>query len=188
MRTFRKSISTKENEEDNPMTDDSSLALDMLDLSILSHLHSNSRKSFSDIARGLDVAVNTVRNRVNKMVDNGIITFITRIVPEKIGLQAYANILIAAESDKIDSITEELLTYPEVSFISLIIGQFDILLDVMCYDNQHLKNLIMERIRKIPGVKRTETLIMIKVLRWNTLDIMANKDHWVSVKDPLETS
>jgi len=174
--------------EQNTMADNFNITVDELDLTILSHLHSDGRKSFSDIARELDVAVNTIRNRVNKMANDGIITFITRISPEKMGFQAYANILIAAESDKVDSITEELLTYPEVSFLSLIMGQFDILLDVMCYDNYHLRNLIMERIRKISGVKRTETLMMIKVLRWDTPDIMANKDHWESVMDPLKTS
>ena len=174
--------------ENNTMAVDSNITLDELDLTILSHLHSDGRKSFSDIARELDVAVNTIRNRVNKMVDDGILTFIARVTPEKVGFQAYANILIAANANKVESITEELLTYPEVSFISLIIGQFDILLDVMCYDNQHLSNLIMERIRKIPGVKRTETMMIIKVLRWDTPDIMTNKEHWENIKNPLNNS
>lgn len=174
--------------ENNTMAVDSNITLDELDLTILSHLHSDGRKSFSDIARELGVAVNTIRNRVNKMVDDGILTFIARVTPEKVGFHAYANILIAANANKVESITEELLTYPEVSFISLIMGQFDILLDVMCYDNQHLSNLIMERIRKIPGVKRTETMMIIKVLRWDTPDIMTNKEHWENIKNPMNNS
>ena len=99
------------------MADNFNITVDELDLTILSHLYNDGRKSFSDIARELDVAVNTVRNRVNKMANDGIITFITRIAPEKMGFQAYANILIATESDKVDSITEELLTEIELALV-----------------------------------------------------------------------
>lgn len=167
------------------MFDNTNIVLDELDYSILSLLHTDGRMSFSDIARELDVAVNTVRNHVAKMVDNGILTFIAHVSPEKVGFQAYANILISAEaSSMVEPIAEELLTYPEVSSLSMVIGQYDLLFDVMCYNNEHLSNLIMDRIQKIPGVERTETIMIIKVLKWATPDLMALKNYWENVSLP----
>jgi len=152
---------------------------DDLDISILSHLIDDGRKSFSDIAKDLDVAVNTVRNRVARMVENGMLTFLARVRPEKVGFQAYANILISVEaSNQVESVAAQLVKYPEVSFVSMVMGKYDLLIDVMCYDNRHLSNLLTERIQKIPGVKQTESILMIKVLKWEQPDLLGLKEYW----------
>ncbi len=161
-------------------------ALDDLDFSIITILQNDGRKSFTEIAKELDVAVNTIRNHVAKMVDNGVLTFIARVPPEKVGFQAYANIMIRAEKSKdVDFIAKEVLKYPEVSFVSLVVGEYDLLLDAMCYNNQHLTDLLTDRIQKIPGVEKTQTIIMVKVLNWENPDLVALKDYWAN--EPLSS-
>ena len=156
-------------------------ALDEIDFSIMSRLQNDGRKSFTEIAKELDVAVNTVRNRVAKMVDNGVLRFIARVPPEKVGFQAYANIMIRAErSQDVDFIAHEVLKYPEVSFVSLVVGDYDLLLDAMCYNNEHLTDLLTKRIQKIPGVEKTQTIIMVKVLNWDNPDLVALKEYWAN--------
>ncbi len=61
--------------------------LDELDFSIITMLQNDGRKSFTEISKELAVAVNTVRNHVAKMVDNGVLTFIARVPPEKVGFR-----------------------------------------------------------------------------------------------------
>ena len=156
-------------------------SLDDVDFAIVSRLQNDGRKSFTEIARELDVAVNTVRNRVAKMVENGVLTFIARVPPEKVGFQAYANIMIRAETSKVvDFIAKEVLKYPEVSFVSLVVGDYDLLLDAMCYNNEHLTDLLTKRIQKIPGVEKTQTIIMVKVLNWDNPDLVALKEYWAN--------
>lgn len=152
---------------------------DDLDIAILSHLIDDGRKSFSDIAKDLNVAVNTVRNRVARMIDTGMLTFLARVRPEKVGFQAYANILISVEpSNQVESVAAQLLKFPEVSFLSMVFGKYDLLIDVMCYDNRHLSDLITERIQKIPGVKQTESIMMIKVYKWEQPNLLGLREYW----------
>jgi len=166
--------------------ENTTFGLDDLDIAIVSHLIDDGRKPFSDIAKDLDVAVNTVRNRVARMVDNGLLTFLARVKPERVGFQAYANILISVESSsQVESVAAQLVKYPEVSFVSMVMGKYDLLIDVMCYDNLHLRDLLTERIHKIPGVKQTESILMIKVLKWEQPSLLGLKEYW-SNKIPSE--
>ena len=161
------------------MDENTIIDLDELDIAMLSHLIDDGRKSFSDIAKDLDVSVNTVRNRVARMVDNGMLTFLARVKPEKVGFQAYANILISVETlSQVESVAAQLVKYPEVSFVSMVMGKYDLLIDVMCYDNRHLSNLLTERIQKIPGVRQTESILMIKVLKWEQPSLLGLKEYW----------
>ncbi len=168
------------------MDENTTFGLDELDIAIMSHLIYDGRKPFSDIAKDLDVAVNTVRNRVARMVDNDLLTFLARVKPERVGFQAYANILIAVESsNQVEKVAAQLVEYPEVSFVSMVMGKYDLLIDVMCYDNLHLRDLLTERIRKIPGVRQTESTMIIKVLKWEQPNLLGLKEYWSS-KIPSE--
>lgn len=119
------------------MNENSISTLDELDFAIITMLQNDGRKPFAEIAKDLNVAVNTVRNHVAKMVDNSVLTFIARVPPEKVGFQAYVNNMIrAGKSRGVDIIAKEVLKYPDVSFVSLVVGEFDLLLDAMCYNNQ----------------------------------------------------
>ncbi len=141
--------------------------LDELDMAILQELTEDGRKSFTDIARNLDVAANTVRNRVNRMVEEGTLTFLIRVNSAHVGLHAYGSIFIDVQpTNLIDAIANEIASYPETSFLAIMAGEHDLWVDVMCRDNEHLMELITERIQKIEGVVNTKTQIILKVHSW----------------------
>ena len=156
---------------------DQRIVLDDLDFAILSQLREDGRKSFSDIARDLKVAVNTVRNRVGKMVEEGTLNFIGRVNPLHAGFHAYASIFVAVEpSSLIEDVAVKLTEMPETSFVCMTTGEFDLWMDVMCRDNQHLTELVTDRIQKIPGVHRTKTLFIMKVFKYSQPDLGALRD------------
>jgi len=143
------------------------IVLDELDLRILSHLESNGRKPYTEIARATGVSVGTVHNRVSRMVANKTLTFIGRINPFHVGLHAFALIFIAVKPPQLlDDAVEIILHYPEVSFLGIVAGEFDIHIDVMCRDNDHLFELVHDRIHTIPGVVDTKTIQVLNIHQW----------------------
>jgi Lrp/AsnC family transcriptional regulator for asnA, asnC and gidA len=166
------------------MAKDENITLDELDLEILSHLESNGRKSFSEIARATSVSVGTVHNRVSKMLSNKTLTIIGRINPFHAGLNAFALIFIAVKPPQLfDEAVEILLQYPEVSFLGILTGDFDIHIDVMCRDNDHLYELVHDRIHKIAGVVETKTIPILRVHQWSQPSLQLLREHHLDEKN-----
>ena len=140
--------------------------LDELDFAILSHLREDGRKSFTELANALDVSVGTVRNRYAALVENKVLQVYGRVNPQQVGFVAYAHILVSVRpSHRIDPILKEFAEYPEVAFLAVTTGEYDIVFDVMCRDSEHLSELIQERVQKTEGVNYTTTNIYLKVLK-----------------------
>lgn len=140
--------------------------LDALDFAILSHLREDGRKSFTELANVLDVSVGTIRNRYANLVQDKILQVYGRVNPQQVGFIAYAHILVSVRpSHHIEHVLEEFMTYPEVAFLAVTTGEYDIVLDVMCRDSEHLSELIRERVQKTEGVHFTTTNIYLKVLK-----------------------
>ncbi|MEM8863734.1 MAG: Lrp/AsnC family transcriptional regulator [Chloroflexota bacterium] len=141
-------------------------ALDELDFAILSHLREDGRKSFTELAQALDVSVGTVRNRYAALTESNVLQVYGRVNPAQVGFVAYAHILVSVRpSNKIEPVLEEFSQYPELAFLAVTTGQYDIVLDVMCRDSEHLNSLIRERVQKTEGVNYTTTNIYLKVLK-----------------------
>ncbi len=146
--------------------------LDELDFEIISALREDGRKSFTDLANTLNVSVGTIRNRYEKLVENHVLQVYGRVNPATVGFIAYAHILISVRpSHRIDAILQELVTYPEVAFLAVATGDYDIVLDVMCRDSQHLSELIQDRVQVIEGVVHTKTNMYLKVLKTAQPDV-----------------
>ena len=141
-------------------------ALDELDFAILSHLRDDGRKSFTELANDLNVSVGTVRNRYAALVESKVLQVYGRVNPAQVGFVAYAHILVSVRpSNRIEAILEEFSQYPELSFLAVTTGEYDIVLDVMCRDSDHLNSLIRERVQTTEGVNYTTTNIYLKVLK-----------------------
>lgn len=146
--------------------------LDDLDFAILTHLQNEGRKSFTEIAEDLGVALGTVRNRVARMVDNGQVDFIARVDPSRLGFDAYANIHISVRpSMLIEQVAKEIAAFPEVNYLALVAGEYDLEVDVACPDNNHLTSLIADRIHKIEGVVNTNTSMVLRTYKIDQVDL-----------------
>jgi len=115
-----------------------------------------------------------VRNRVGKMIEDGALNFVGRVNPLRAGFHAYASIFIAVEpSSLIEDVAAKLTEMPEASFVCMTSGEFDLWMDVMCRDNQHLTELVTNRLQKIPGVNKTKTMFVMKVFKYGQPDLGA---------------
>lgn len=150
----------------------STMQLDDLDYKILEKLIKDGRKSFTDIADELNVSVGTIRNRFNVFVENELLTIIGRVNPDKIGFHTYAQILIKVRPvDKVTQVAENIANLPEVSFLAMTTGAYDLEVNVMCRDNEHLVQLMTNHITKMDGIFESATNIYFKVYKYAQPDL-----------------
>lgn len=126
--------------------------LDELDFSILNCLQQDGRMSFTDIAEKLNVSVGTVRSRVNKLLEDGTVNIIGRVNPHKVGFTSYAHIAVYVRPATLkEAVAHAILKFKEVSFLAMTSGDYDLEVDVMCKNNDHLVGFI-DTISAIDGL------------------------------------
>lgn len=144
---------------------------DELDFAILSCLQKDGRMSFTEIADQLNVSIGTARTRLNRLIDEGIISIVGRVDPAKVGFGAYAHVAVYVRPATLkERIAEEIAKMPEVSFLASTSGDYDLEVDVMCPDNNHLVEFINE-ISKIDGIYQTKTTLYFKVYKYAQPDL-----------------
>lgn len=140
---------------------------DEIDHLILQTLQNDGRKSFSDLAKEMGMAVSTISKRYMNLVDCGILAIIGRVEPERIGLNAYASINVQVDTlANVERVAQELMALPEVSFLALRTGDFQLEINVMCRDNSHLMEILRNNMDKINHVRKYEINMYLKVYKW----------------------
>lgn len=145
---------------------------DELDFQILKLLQKDGRMSFTEISKEINVAVSTIRHRYINLVEDGTLQIIGRIDPNHIGFNAYASILISVKPKSLlYPILNELTKLPEISFLALVSGDFDIEANVMCRDMEHLNELLGDKIHNMEGVFDTKTNMYMKIYKFSQPDL-----------------
>lgn len=146
-------------------------SLDELDFSILSYLQQDGRMSFTVIAEKLGVSIGTVRTRFNKLIEDGTINIVGRVDPDKVGFRSYAHIAVYVRPATLkEKVAQQIMAMPEVSFLAMTSGDYDLEVDVMCRDNDHLVKFVNE-LSDINGVNQTKTTIYFKVYKYAQPDL-----------------
>ena len=141
--------------------------LDGLDRMILHILQEDGRASYSEIARRLKVPESTVRLRVKKLMEQGVIRkFAALINPFKAGYSIVAFIAVDVEPSRVKKAAEELSKLPEVDVLGIATGAHDILMQVTVKDLQELEGFLIEKLGRIEGIRSTETSILTSVRKW----------------------
>ena len=100
------------------------------------------------------------------IVNNKIILIYGKIDPNRIGFNAYAHIFVSVRpAQLIERIAEQIAEFPEVNFVAMVAGEYDLEVDVMCRNNDHLPSLMNERLHKIQGVYHTRTTMYLRVYK-----------------------
>ncbi|NRB52516.1 MAG: Lrp/AsnC family transcriptional regulator [Saprospiraceae bacterium] len=145
----------------------SDTTLDQLDWSILYHLQEDGRRSFTELAEELKVSVGTIRNRYHKLVEDNILHIVGWADPVKAGFNAYARVTIEVKpTELIRTVAEALAKVPEVTFLAITSGQYDLEINLLCKDNRQLLDVMHQKIHPIKGVYETNTTIYFEVLKW----------------------
>jgi Lrp/AsnC family transcriptional regulator for asnA, asnC and gidA len=128
-------------------------ALDDLDVSILGHLEQDGRRSYSEIADALGVAISTVSSRVSKLIERNVVAITAIINPQEVGLEAPATLLIAIQPRYFDEVVKTIIACPEVVYASMTTGRHNLIVDVLCRDAHHLAELITARLYALEGIQ-----------------------------------
>ncbi len=153
------------------MEKNGNIILDDLDFAILSFLQKDGRMSFTVIAQKLKVSIGTVRTRFNKLIEDGTVNIIGRVDPDKVGFHSYAHIAVYVRPATLkEKIAQKIVKMPEVSFLAGTSGDYDLEVDVMCRNNEHLVEFI-NGLSKMEGVYQTKTTIYFKVYKYAQPDL-----------------
>lgn len=137
--------------------------LDELDRQIIGELQEDGRRPFREIARNLGVSERTIRGRAKRLQDSGILRILAFADPFTVGKSVLALVLLRVEALAHDRLVEQISAYSEVSYVSSLIGRADIYAQLICRDNEHLWELVNQRLRGLDGVLETETMMEMKV-------------------------
>jgi len=143
-----------------------------LDKRIIEHLQQDGRRPFTQIAADLGVSEAAVRARTNRLVERGILQIVGVTDPLKIGFHEQAMIGIRCERDKLIEVAEAVAAFPEVDYVVITAGSYDLLIETVCEDNNALLTFLTERLRRVDGVRDTETFVYLRMVKqtyqWGT--------------------
>lgn len=137
-------------------------ALDDLSLAIIAQLQEDGRRPYATIGKAVGLSETAVRQRVQRLVETGVLQIVAVTDPHRMGLIRHAMIGIRAEGD-LQRVSDALAAMAEVVYVVITAGTFDILAEVLCADDEELLGILNDRIRTLPGVVGTETFVYLKV-------------------------
>jgi Lrp/AsnC family transcriptional regulator for asnA, asnC and gidA len=140
--------------------------VDDLDRTILRCLNEDARMPCSEMARRAgDVSPRTVRSRLEKLIDNGVISLCAGALPEPLGFGIRADIVIDVEPGKMNEVAARLCELDQVCYVALSTGDFDISAAFVATDIDALHIFVTETIHEIPGIDRTRVNVITKVFK-----------------------
>ena len=140
--------------------------IDNIDRSILDCLREDARMKSTKIAERLgNMTPRAIRNRLDRLRDEGIIAITAAAVPEKLGFPISADIYVDVELGHIEQVAKDLRELDEIFYVALTTGDTDISTSVVAESMGSLQDFITNRLHTIPGVIRTKTYVLTKILK-----------------------
>jgi Lrp/AsnC family transcriptional regulator for asnA, asnC and gidA len=103
-----------------------------------------------------------VRQRVQRLIESGVMQIVAVTDPLQLGFARQAMVGIRV-TGALDPVADALSEIPEVDYVVLTAGSYDLLAEVVCESDEHLLRIISDEIRGISGVAATETLVYLKL-------------------------
>jgi Lrp/AsnC family transcriptional regulator for asnA, asnC and gidA len=151
------------------------IIMDKLDYSILAQLQQDGRKRYTEIAKSLGVTEGTVRNRVGRMIDDDVVRVIGLVDPLKVGFEAPAIIQVNVTPPHLETAAEMIKQFPEVSYLLMVAGDYDLMVEVRCRDRDHLASFILEKLQKVTGVTRTISAMVLQTYKLAEVSVDLNE-------------
>jgi len=146
------------------------MTMDSKDMKVLDELRQNSKQTTSQIGKKTGIPITTVHNRIRKLEKEGIITgYTVKVDHKKLGLNITAYILLTVNytlpgGEKVHQgdIAKKINSLPEVQEVSIVTGGTDIVLKVRTKDVDELNDFIINKLRELKGVDKTQTMVVLK--------------------------
>lgn len=139
--------------------------LDETDLKIIEALRKDGRVAFTQIAQQLKVSPGMIRQRYNRLVEQGFLKIVAITNPVRMGFRTMAMIGIRADGSKLLDVAEKVSKLDEVIYMIISSGRFDIFAEVVCRDHEDLLRFITEKLSTIDGVRESESFMHLKIVK-----------------------
>jgi len=137
--------------------------LDEIDRGIVAALRADGRTNNSVIAARLGIAEGTVRQRMRKLTEAGVVRISALVNPEIISEHQLCMVgLKLSESKRLESAATEISQLPEVRSVAIVTGRYDLLAEVLVDSNHGLIRFLSESLAKVVGIESTETFLLLK--------------------------
>jgi Lrp/AsnC family transcriptional regulator for asnA, asnC and gidA len=138
--------------------------LDDVDRRIIDQLQEEGRRPYTEIARKVGLSEAGVRQRVASLTERGVIQVVAATSPIALGMiQAFVSVKVAGAG--LERAAERIGAIPEVDYVAVCTGPNDLLVGVVCRDNEHLLELVANGIRAVDGVVETDTAVVLSELK-----------------------
>ena len=145
--------------------------LDQINKDIVEQLQQDGRRSYATLAKAVGLSEPAVRQRVQKLLDTGVMQIVAVTDPLMLGFARQAMIGIRADGD-LRAIADQLAALVEIDYVVICTGSFDLLIELVVSDDEQLLDILNDEIRAIPGVRDTEVFVYLKLVKqtytWGT--------------------
>jgi Lrp/AsnC family transcriptional regulator for asnA, asnC and gidA len=138
------------------------LLLDQVSRQIIEQLQQDGRRPYTQIAPAVGLSEAAVRQRVQRLIDSGVMQIVGVTDPRMIGFGRQAMIGLTVEGDT-RKVADAVAELQEVVYVVLTAGSLDVLVEVVVEDDEHLLDLLNNKIRAIDGVRDTETFLYLRI-------------------------
>ncbi len=157
---------------------------DDFDWQIITLLNDDGRMPSAEIARIIgDVSARTVTNRINALIEHGIINVRAVVNPETVGYGVMADVFVEVEPGHVREVAEIAAKFPQVSYLACSTGECDVSISLRVRSIEELFEFVTENLGKIPGVRRTQSFLLpVKIKDLDTWLPPGIEDKKVSLK------
>jgi Lrp/AsnC family transcriptional regulator for asnA, asnC and gidA len=145
--------------------------VDDISKAIIEQLQQDGRRSYAAIGQAVGLSEAAARQRVQRLVDGGAVQIVGVTDPSTLGFSQQAMVGIRADGD-VREVAERLADLSEVDYVVICAGGFDMLVEVVCADNEQLLAVLNDSIRAVPGVRETEMFVYLRLVKqtyaWGT--------------------
>lgn len=149
------------------------MAIEGLDLQIIRLLQEDGRRPTATIARQLNLLEATVRRHIGRLIREQTVKIVAVVDDKKLGLALHIVVGLQVDIQETERIANALCQLEEVRWVGMTTGPYDLMIEAFLRSTRHLHDFLIGKIAKIPGVKRTETVTVLKLLkdiyRWDEL-------------------
>lgn len=143
--------------------EDNQAIIDKTDEAIIQYLQQDGRSSYTEISKKLGMTVGTIRNRVQRMKQEGILKIAGIVDPFKTGMPTVTMFGLKVQLSKMEDVIEALTAIPEIRFVAAATGTFDLYAESITSSNAELYRIIREEISQIEGIVSIDSSMILKI-------------------------
>jgi Lrp/AsnC family transcriptional regulator, regulator for asnA, asnC and gidA len=147
------------------------VTLDDTNKLIIEHLQRDGRMSYATLAKTIGLSEAAVRQRVQRLLDNGLMQIVAVTDPLTLGFARQAMVGLRVNGN-LRTIADRIAEIPEVDYVVICAGRYDLLVELVCTDDEHLLDILNEKVRTIEGVTEADTFMYLRLAKqtyaWGT--------------------